>query len=175
VDWEIERHCCNPEIKLIEPYKAEMLNPNSVDLIIGKFLLKENSPKAILDGEEEWIKVDLLQYSKEVPFMVFPGQFILTETEETFNVPNFLCGEFRLKSSRAREGWDHATSIWIDSVYHGSKLTLELRNNRQSVSLPIYSGLRIGQAIFHSCAVPRKSYRETGRYNNNKTVMSSKG
>jgi dCTP deaminase len=174
-DFEIEQYCLDPLIKLIEPFNPELINPNSIDLTIGSKLLAENSPGSILDGGSEWNGVDLTHYSAQKPYIVYPGNFLLVDTAQTFNIPEFLCGEFRLKSSRAREGWDNALAVWLDSGWHGSKLTLELRNNRQSKSLFLYPGLKIGQAIFFRNTPPRRNYSETGRYNNDTTVMASKG
>jgi dCTP deaminase len=178
-DFEIAQYCNDPIIKLIEPFDPDLINPNSIDLTIGVKLLEENTPCCILDEywreHPDWRKVDLSQYTIENPYRMQPGQFVLVETAETFNIPEFLCGEFRLKSSRAREGWDNALAVWLDSGWHGSKLTLELKNNRQHKPLPLYPGLRIGQAIFFRNTPPKRHYGETGRYNNDQTVMSSKG
>ena len=79
-----------------------------------------------------------------------------------------------LKSSRAREGYQHALAGWIDPGWVGSKLTLELKNNRRYRSLPLYPGMRIGQIVFHTMSqTPIKSYTEVGNYNNHARVMPS--
>jgi dCTP deaminase len=81
-----------------------------------------------------------------------------------------------LKSSRAREGYNHALSAWIDPGYCNSKLTLELVNVRRHYDLPLYPGLKIGQIVFMRMSeVPVNSYSKTGRYNGDSTVQGSKG
>ena len=61
---------------------------------------------------------------------------------------------------------------WIDPGFHGSRLTLELKNETKYTDLPLYPGLKIGQIVFHKMNnVPQASYAVTGNYNNHLTVM----
>jgi dCTP deaminase len=61
---------------------------------------------------------------------------------------------------------------WCDPGWHGSRLTLELKNERLHHAIPLFPGLKIGQMVFHAMSnTPMKSYRETGHYNNHLTVM----
>ena len=92
------------------------------------------------------------------------------------DVPIDVCGRFMLKSSRAREGLQHLLAGWIDPGWHGSVLTLELKNIRQLHPIGIWPGMRIGQVAFSKMStVVGFSYAETGRYNNDRTVMQSRG
>jgi dCTP deaminase len=100
----------------------------------------------------------------------------LADTIEVFNIPDDIAGEFRLKSSRAREGLDQALAVWLDPGWHGSVLTMELRNNRQLWPQLLWPGMRVGQIIFHLMSErPAASYAKTGRYNGDATVQASKG
>jgi deoxycytidine triphosphate deaminase len=99
---------------------------------------------------------------------------VLAETRETFNMPNDVCGMFCLKSSRAREGYEHSHAGFADPEWCGSKLTLELVNARRLHSLPLYPGLKIGQMVFVITAgIPDISYAEVGHYNKQARVMPS--
>ena len=122
----------------------------------------------------EWSALNLNQYSKEAPYWVQPKEFLLVGTTETVDIPTDISAEFRLKSSRAREGWNQCLAIWLDPGFNGV-ITLELINECRYTRLPLYPGLKIGQIIFHSCGVPDCSYKETGRYNGATTVEASKG
>lgn len=164
VDFQIEAICLNG---VIEPFDPSLINPASLDVRIGTNLVLETP-----DGWRDW---SIAGYTEERPFWVMPGDFLLAETMETFNMPETIAAEFRLKSSRAREGWDNALAVWLDPGWSGSKLTLELVNNCRFHRLPIYPGRKIGQIVFHECDRPTRSYKQTGRYNNDKTVMQSKG
>jgi dCTP deaminase len=65
---------------------------------------------------------------------------------------------------------------FCDPGWHGSKLTLELKNARRFHDLPLYPGLKIGQMVFHKMyASPLRDYSETGRYNRDRSVAASKG
>ena len=165
-DWEIRARCLKGQ--MVVPFDSELLNPASLDLRLGDHLMVEN----ICDPE--LIRIDISDKTQDDPFMLQPGEFCLAETLELFNLPDDLCSTFLLKSSRAREGYDHALAGFCDPSWHGSRLTVELKNNRLHHALPLYPGLKIGQMVFHAMSnVPMHSYRETGHYNNHLTVMPS--
>lgn len=165
-DHQIEALCL---AGMVSPYDPALLNPASLDVRLGDTLLIESA-----EGRQ-LIPYPLQMHSEADPYHWMPGQFLLAPTVELFNMPDTVAGEFRLKSSRAREGADQALAVWLDPGWSGSVLTLELRNNRQLHWLPLWPGMKIGQIVFHPCAAPRRSYRVTGRYNGDACVMSSKG
>jgi dCTP deaminase len=124
----------------------------------------------------ELVPYPLHRHSQEDPYELRPGQFCLADTMEVFYLPDDVAAEFRLKSSRAREGLDQALAVWADPGWHGSVLTMELRNNRQLWPQLLWPGMKIGQMIFHLMAErPVASYAQTGRYNGDLAVMASKG
>lgn len=165
IDRQIAHRCLSQ--RMVEPYDPKLLNPASLDILVGE--------TAIIETAHGWKKTDLTQYSESNPYMIGPKEFLLVSSFETFNIPVDICGEFRLKSSRAREGWNQHLAVWLDNGWHGSKLTLELVNNLCFSSLPLFPGLKIGQIIFYQTEVPNRHYGLTGRYNNDHTVMASKG
>lgn len=77
-----------------------------------------------------------------------------------------IAGLFFLKSSRAREGYENLHAGYADPGWHGSTLTLELKNARQLQSIPLWPGLKIGQMVFlRMSAPPQTSYAVVGHYN----------
>lgn len=155
---------------MIVPFDLEQLNPASYDLLLGNHIMVES---AISNGPDQ-VLLDISEYSKERPYWLKPGQFVLAETFETFNMPDDIAGQFVLKSSRAREGYQHLLAGYCDPGWHGSKLTLELKNIRQLKPLPIWPSMKIGQMVFFLLAGrPDISYAEIGHYNNNAQVMRS--
>lgn len=181
VDYQI-RNLCQLQRPMVSPFDESLVNPASLDVRLGPNLLIESAERP------ELVPYPLAGCSEANPYELVPGQFVLAQTLETFDIPRDIAAEFKLKSSRAREGldqalagWcgeglDHALAGWCDPGWHGSVLTLELRNNRQLWPVPIWPGMKIGQIIFHRLdAVPQRCYRETGRYNGDATVMGSKG
>jgi dCTP deaminase len=127
-------------------------------------------------SSRELLPYPLSRHTEANPYEMVPGQFCLAQTVEVFNLPDDVAAEFRLKSSRAREGLDQALAVWCDPGWHGSVLTLELRNNRQLWPQLLWPGMKIGQVVFHLMDErPVNSYAKTGRYNGDLAVMASKG
>ncbi|MGB0796698.1 MAG: dCTP deaminase [Paracoccaceae bacterium] len=167
VDWQIRAHC--QETQMVWPFSEELLNPVSIDVVLGNHLMIE-----VMDSKE-LIQIDISNRTEEDPYMLMPHEFCLAETMETFNLPSNISAQFVLKSSRAREGYENLLAGWCDAGWHGSKLTLELVNARRHWSLPLYPNLKIGQMVFFQHAAPLRDYSKTGRYNGDATVMGSKG
>jgi dCTP deaminase len=164
VDHQIEYLC---ERGLFEPYDPELINPNSIDVRIGNTAIFET-----IFGLDQSISLE--NTSKEFPILIKPQEFFLSCTLEIFTFPSNICGEFKLKSSRAREGWGHSLAGWIDSCFHNSVLTLELRNNLNHGCLPLYKGLKIGQIILFDNEIPRATYAQKGKYNGDRATQRSK-
>lgn len=166
-DHEIRRLC--QQHGMVTPFNDELLNPASLDLRLGDRIMieQEDSPDLQIVG--------LCEYSADNPFLIHPGEWFLGETQEICHLPDHVGAQFVLKSSRAREGWDHAEAGWADPGYCG-RMTLELKNCRQYHPLPIWPGLRIGQLKFMLISgSPERSYAVTGRYQHDLVVTASKG
>lgn len=167
-DHEIRRLCL--QHSLVKPFREELLNPASLDLTLGERLLVEQE-------EHECLQIhSIADCTADQPFLLMPGQFVLAETAETFNLPNHVAGQFVLKSSRAREGLEHLLAGYCDPGWNGSRLTLELQNARRYHPVRLWPGMKIGQMVFHLISgVVERSYAITGRYNGDSAVTASKG
>lgn len=153
---------------LVKPFKEELVNPASIDVLLGDEIMVESRNSARLE------RLSIASFTEEDPYMLSPGEFILAQTQETFNLPENISAMFALKSSRAREGFDHCQSGWCDPGWSASVLTLELINARKRWPLGIYPGMKIGQMVFYRMSsAPRNTYAVTGNYNNHSTVMPS--
>ena len=162
VDHQIRQLC--RDMGLVEPFDPELINPASIDITLGPDILVENdhgdfTPISIQDND----------------FYMPPGAFVLGATAEWVRVPNNLEAVFQLKSSRGREGYEHALAGYIDPGFHG-RVTLELSNLRRFKELPLRAGMRIGQLRFSKLdEIPMRSYAVTGRYQGDDGVQMSKG
>lgn len=153
---------------MIQPFEPKMLNPASLDIRVGDTAVLETSR-----GQKD---INLWEYSKSKAYGLLPGECVLVASLEIFNMPSNVAGEFKLKSSRGREFYQHMLAGWIEPDFHNSVLTMEIKNAHPYNVLPLYPGLRIGQIIFYQLAeVPEKSYKQVGRYNNDLAVAASKG
>lgn len=136
---------------------TNLINPASFDVRVGNHLrlekqgrginLRPTTVKAVLEYQQDvsnnTFYDDLGLIGDEVYWMR-PGEFVLVSMLETIHVPDDCTMSFYLKSSRAREGYEHSNAGWIDPGWKGV-LTMEIKNNLGWHNLPIYSGLRIGQ------------------------------
>ena len=163
-DWEILARCMDQ--RMVKPFDEKLLNPASLDVRLGNNLMIESM------YQEELLRLDISDKTADDPYLFMPGHFCLAETLELFNLPDDISAQFVLKSSRARDGINHLLAGWCDPGWHGSRLTLELKNERRHAPIRLYPGLKIGQMVFHHMSnVPRRSYAQTGHYNNHLTVM----
>jgi dCTP deaminase len=167
-DHEIRRLC--QKRHMVTPYVEEHLNPASLDVTLGDRIMIE------VTGTRELEITGIHNYSEEQPYWIKPGEFFLAETREIFHLPDYVGAQFVLKSSRARDGWDHAEAGFCDPSWFGSRLTMELKNSRRLNALPIWPGMRIGQMLFMLISgTPERGYDKTGRYNCDLGVTASKG
>jgi len=91
--------------------------------------------------------LNLQEYSRDNPYLMHPGEFLLAEMLEEVHVPQDLSCMFLLKSTSARMGFQHAFAGWVDPGWRGV-LTMELTNAKHCQYIPIYTGFVIGQLIF---------------------------
>jgi dCTP deaminase len=166
-DWEITSMC---EGGMVVPFDRALVNPASLDVRLGDSLLIESVESDAL------VPYPLSRHSEADPYMLIPGQFVLAQTIETFNLPSNVAAQFMLKSSRARSGLEHLMAGYCDPGWHGSVLTLELHNSRQLHAIALWPCMKIGQMVFHRMSDrPLQDYSITGRYNDHQTVTGSLG
>lgn len=129
----------------ITPADYDCVNPASVDLHIDRHFvdLLTNSP----------FEANRIDFE--------PPMAILATTAEVVAIPPDAAAAVYLKSSRAREGLDHALAGWIDPGFIG-QITLELHAHRPLV---LTAGQRVVQIVLMSLTAPAlKPY--AGRYQN---------
>jgi dCTP deaminase len=149
---------------LVDPYDYDLINPNSLDIRVGNTIMVEHPTG--------WVKWDISSRNVERYWPLKPGEFFLVETLEVISIPHHLSADLVLKSSRAREGYEHSQAGLFDAGWIG-KGTMEIKNSSQFKVLPLYPGLRIGQLIFHRLDdIPEKPYQ--GRYQHATGVEASK-
>lgn len=149
----------------VQPADPELLNPASIDIRIGKQLMWM-SPAAGRSGK--WQKIELKEGSA---YWLNPGELVLVETYEKLLVPDGHAMEMKLKSSIARQGYDHSLAFWFDPGWEGIG-TMEISNHMDYV-LPLEYGMRFAQIIYHRLTEPATHPYE-GRYQHATGVESAK-
>jgi dCTP deaminase len=174
----------NKLIELIESgvinVPLENVNGASIDITLSNtVMLEEVTParKHVSLKDKHNIKMHEFVMDKGSCFHLHPNQFLLASSNETFNLPNNIACEYKLKSSLARNGLQHMLAGWCDPGWNDSTLTLELKNVTQFHTLVLEPGMKIGQMVFFECdPVPEEhSYASKGQYNGQTSTTPSKG
>lgn len=165
---------------VIENAKPDAVNSASIDVHLGDVIMVEDftcRPQLIdyrRRDKPRMKKVNLRE--DDYGYVLEPNQFILAQTVEVFHLPLDISAEYKLKSSMARIGLEHLNAGWADAGWHGSVLTLELKNITQCQRILIRPGDAIGQMVFfrHKPVPLERSYAARGRYNKDQTVQTIK-
>lgn len=173
------------EQKVITNVEHDQINATSIDLTLGGHLLVEGR-------HPDWIAnsgCGLVSLRDRTPLFMhpftldennwydlLPGEFILAQSAQVFNLPPYISAEYKLKSSMARIGLEHLNAGWCDAGWNGSVLTLELKNMTRHHAIRLHAGDRIGQIVFfeHEAVPEDRSYAARGRYNGDTTVSGIK-
>lgn len=163
----------------IEGASYDAINSASIDIHLGNIILAE---EVAAFNEFKWLNkksqlnVRRIELGDEGEYTLHPGEFILAQSKERFNLPQNISAEYKLKSSMARLGLDHLNAGWCDAGWNGSVLTLELKNTTRNHTIVLKAGDRIGQMIFfaHTPVPEDRSYAARGSYNGDTEVSGVK-
>lgn len=156
-----------------------MVNSSSIDLTLGSKILAEDTSSFhtifLCDRQALCVKEFNLDHIGS-KYVLAPGEFILAQTLQEFNLPDNISAEYKLKSSMGRIALEHMNAGWCDAGWHGSVLTLEFANMTSKHNIILTKGDPIGQVVFfrHETVPEHASYRNRGRYNNDKEVKGTK-
>jgi dCTP deaminase len=127
----------------VTPANYDCINPASVDLHIDRHFIDL--------WTDEHLEAETLELK--------PGMAILATTVEVITIPPDAAATVYLKSSRARQGLDHALAGWIDPGFSG-QITLELHAHRP---FTITAGQRVIQLVLQQLIAPAL-HPYAGRY-----------
>lgn len=129
----------------VSPYSPASVQPASIDVRLGaQFLGVSRSAPAFIDPLRDQQLTELTEVPAGEPFTLYPGEFVLGSTEETFTLPCDIAGRLEGKSSLGRLGLlVHSTAGFIDPGFTGT-VTLEL-SNATSLPIRLWPGMKIGQ------------------------------
>jgi dCTP deaminase len=176
---------------VITNVEHDQINSASIDITVGRHFMRELDPKHRDTPIREKAAVSdevILLSNREMPAMkvrdvgefgsisIKPGEFVLAQSVQVFNLPDNISCEYKLKSSMARIGLEHLNAGWCDAGWNGSVLTLELKNMLRFHEIMVTEGDRIGQMVFfeHQPVPEDRTYAARGRYNNDPSVTGIK-
>lgn len=152
---------------VLDPYDPSMVQPSSVDVRMDRFFrLFDNHRYAHIDPSEEQPDLTrLVEVAADEPFILHPGEFVLSSTYETVTLPDNLAARLEGKSSLGRLGLvTHSTAGFIDPGFSGH-ITLEL-SNVATLPIKLWPGMKIGQLCFFQLSSPAENPYGTGPYLN---------
>lgn len=141
-------------------YPDAQVNPASVDLTLGEHAVIFDWPWHYrllwrLTRQERWRKrkrtVNIAN-----GYHLVPGQMALLHSNEWVSIPDNMSALLTLKSSRGREGLDHAMAGWFDPGFEGEAV-FEVYAHAHPV--PIRQGLKFAQLIYLQTEPPNQPYR----------------
>jgi dCTP deaminase len=160
VDWQILDRITRGSIK-IDPYDANLVQPNSLDIRLGNHFVWYTGSSIIIDPYNKDSVSSGIEEVHAGSFILNPGQFVLAETMECIGLPDNIVATIEGKSSIARLGVTlHQTGGWIDAGFRGT-ITLEMANVN-SRPVKVYAGMPIGQLVFYSTERAENPYDKKG-------------
>jgi dCTP deaminase len=139
----------------IEPFDDKMVQPASVDFTLADTILVFNNHQvAALDPFDipEGLHT-AVTLTREQPFILHPGEFVLGATAERVSMPDDLVARCEGKSSLGRLGLQvHSTAGFVDPGFSG-QVTLEL-SNVANFPLVLTPGMKVGQFAFETLDAP---------------------
>lgn len=155
------------------------INASSIDIHLGPVVLVETWPPPADNYVSYRERQPLRMMVSDISMggiNLSPGDFILASSIETFHLPPDISAQYKLKSSMARIGLDHAMAGHCDAGWNNSVLTLELKNVTRYHAIHLQAGDPIGQMVFwrHTEVPAERSYAARGRYNGDMTVSGIK-
>ena len=158
---------------IIVPFNKEQLGPNSYDLRIGEWIVRQKfgwaenahsiAPR-IVRLTSPVNPSDLWESPKRADGGIIrlrPGELILAHTEEYVACYDNVCGEMASRSTLMRMGIAVCVDAGLGDVGFGSRWTMEVYNHTQAV-VEIIVGDRVAQMKFHEVVGNEKDYRDKG-------------
>jgi len=174
-DRQIKELCEKGNI--VDPYNPSNVGPCSLDLTLGDSVAWYSGTSGyVLDPEnEETYQVQNAIVGRDIDKLFLePGEFLLAETVEKFNIPRNIAAKVDGRSSMGRLGvFQHISAGFIDPGFRGS-VTLELYNaNRRPVILR--PGMIVAQMCFFQIEPCERDYQDKGgRYQNESGATGSR-
>ena len=163
------------EAGVITGVRDGAINASSIDIHLGDTVLVERVGGGCISYRNRE-PLNMFAYDCTDGLLLSSGEFILASSVEVFNLPANISCEYKLKSSMARIGLEHLNAGWCDAGWHGSVLTLELKNVTRFHTIRLQAGDPIGQVVFfrHAEVPADRSYAARGRYNGDTSVSMIK-
>ena len=141
------------------------VNPASIDLTLGEEAIVFDWPLTyrLMWGLAKLLRNEraMLRWSKRERlvdisngYWLLPGQMALLHSQEYVVIPENTAALLTLKSSRGREGFDHALAGWFDPGFVGQAVFEVYAHH----PVKLIAGMRFAQLIYFQAEVPKRHY-----------------
>ena len=170
VDWEIKK-LIEKDVIIVDPIldMKNQLGSASLDLRLDGFFREFRfMERGIIDLSEEVEEHELynlkdLEIEKGESYFLQPGYFVLGQSFEYIQLPNFITAELGGRSTLAKYGIEvHATSTQVSQGFSGH-LTFELKN-QANMPVELQPLGRIASLTFHLTQKVETSYKGKFQY-----------
>lgn len=150
---------------IVDPFKEEFVGPNSLDLRLGEWHVRQKMKSIYPKELGERIDPTLI-WDRPTPIprgilLLQPGELVLAHTLERVGTYENIVGELSSRSSMMRMGIAVCVDAGLGDIGYDSKWTLEIYNHtRNTIGIPI--GARVCQMKFHIVEGPGITYQEKG-------------
>lgn len=173
---DIQKQIDSGDIK-INPYYQENIRPSSYCLTLGNEIIRfKDSVEAVsLLDSSTYPKSEKVFISRENPYSISPGEFVLASSFESLSVPNTISGFLSNISGLARLGLNVLLSTHISSGF-GLKekkvIALEIHNVAKH-SIELIPNIRICHLIFAKNITPStQGYDELFPHKYSRNILS---
>lgn len=135
------------------------VGPASIDLTLADKVLIPVQKDQITLGDK--VEYEEIRFTKDHPFILKPGEFVLGATNEFISFSSSVCGFVQGRSSIGRIGLTVQNAGFIDPGFRGT-ITLELVNESR-MAIALIPGYRVVQVVMME--VRDNSEKYDGKYN----------
>lgn len=161
------------------PNLKEQLGTSSLDLRLGyyfrTFIHRKRPFIDPLDPETTTGLTEQIKISRQQPYVIQPGEFVLASVLEWIELPDSISARIDGRSSLGRLGLViHSTAGHVDAGFKGA-ITMEL-SNIGMMPILLYPRMRICQLVFEPLSSPTEqpyTRRPEARYFGQMTPMES--
>lgn len=183
---------------VIDPFRPKNLGTSSYDVTLGRYYYRESTSHQCTfynpwnkdETNRVWKSLheaqpakkifsahDLKRYgikpSQEV-ILIHPGETILAHTEEFIGGSGNLTTMMKARSSIGRNFLEVCKCAGWGDVGYINRWAMEITNNSQSYTIPLFIGARIAQIIFLETTEVTGNYAHEGKYQTDTAIENIK-
>ena len=163
-DEDIKKVLSKGELK-ISPFSSKWVRSSGIVMHLGEELLKPRAGYVVDVTKSDPPPYDLITITKEKPYVLQPGEFLLGHTYQSVTVGSSLGFMIEGRSTLARVGLTIVqTAMMVYPGHRDRPVTLELANHGPNPIL-LYPKMKIARVVLFELKSPSKEiYDDKGKY-----------